>query len=114
MILINSLIKIIICLTNLQFGIATIFWEHTDKYNPVAYGACLKRDLRDSDFVVAHKTLPCKSKVFIYNIRTGRSAIARVGDRGPRKAAIDLHKVVAERLKLNGKEHVIFFPLPEG
>lgn len=113
MISLNLLIKTIVCLFNMQIGIATIFWTKTDPYNPVAWGACLKRDLVETDHVVAHPTLPCKSRVFIYNIRTGLSTVAIVGDRGPKNALVDLHIPVAKAIKLNGYEKVIFIPLPE-
>lgn len=93
-----------------QVGYATNF-SADDAYNPVAYAACLHRDLRDTDAVIAHPTLPCNSRVFIYSMRTGRSVIAHVGDRGPRHAALDLAPAITHALRANGMERVLFVPM---
>ena len=98
-------------LTTAKFGVATNF-SSVDPANPDPYAACLHRDLRDSDMVVAHRTLPCNSKVWIYAPRTRRSVVARVGDRGPRRALLDLNVAVTKALKANGKEAVVMVALP--
>jgi hypothetical protein len=92
-------------------GIATNFQPIGDPWNPVAYAACLHRDLRETDLVVAHPTLPCGSRVWIYNLRNGRSVVARVGDRGPRHAALDLAPATTRSIRANGWERVLFAPL---
>ncbi len=97
-----------------RVGLATNFQPHDDPWNPVAYAACLHRDLRDSDLVVAHPTLPCGSKVFLYIARTGRSVVARVGDRGPRHALVDLAPATTRALRANGMESVLLIPVGSG
>lgn len=92
-------------------GLATNFAPHGDPFNPDAHAACLHRDLRNTDVGLAHPTLPCNSKVFVYNKRTKRSAVVRVVDRGPRNAAIDLAPAAARLLHANGWEQVVFIPL---
>jgi hypothetical protein len=107
--------SLLIHLTNLlislnmraQVGVATNFSPTGDPWNPVAYAACLHRDLRPTDLIVAHPTLPCNSKVFLYNTRNGRSVIARVGDRGPRHAMVDLAPATTKALRANGWETVV-------
>lgn len=103
-----SLFKLFI---NLKMGIATVFLPEFDLYNPNPYLPCFHRDMRWSDRVVAHKTLPCKSKVFLYNPRTNRSTWAVVGDWGPRKSLVDLSPAIAKELKHNGKELVFLLPI---
>jgi hypothetical protein len=63
-------------------GVTTVFSNH-DKYNPNPHLACLHRDLRDNEKALAHRTLPCGTRLKLYNIRTGKSSIAIVKDRGP-------------------------------
>jgi rare lipoprotein A (peptidoglycan hydrolase) len=63
------------------------------------------------DVIVAHKSLPCGSKVFLYNLRTKRHVVAKVADRGPRHAAIDLSPRTAQILRANGMEKVMIIPL---
>jgi hypothetical protein len=96
----------------LSVGIATNFSHVNDPWNPVAYAACLRRDLRETDLVVAHPTLPCRSTVYIYNPRTHRSVYARVGDRGPRHAMVDLAPATTRALRANGWETVWMIPIP--
>jgi hypothetical protein len=96
-----------------QVGLATNFKPHDDPWNPVAYAACLHRELRDTDLVVAHPTLPCQSRVFLYNARTHRSVVARIGDRGPRHAMVDLAPATTRALRANGSETVVMVPLSE-
>lgn len=96
---------------SMQLGLATNFSYENDKFNPNPYAACLRRDLRASDVVIAHRKLPCKSKVFIYSPRTGRWVVARVGDRGPRAADLDLAPATTKALRANGWEHILFIPI---
>lgn len=96
-----------------QVGLATNFAPTGDPQNPEPHAACLHRDLTTRDVVVAHPHLPCLSRVLIYCPRTGRSVVARVGDRGPRHAAIDLAPATARALRANGWETVLFVPLGE-
>ncbi len=97
-----------------QWGIGTIFGSSRwDSSNPHSRLACVHREIDDArDLVVAHNTLPCLSRVWIFNPRTGHSALARVGDRGPRHALVDLSRAVARRLHHNGFEPVLMVPLP--
>ena len=97
----------------MKFGIATNFQPYGDPGNPVPYAACLHRDLRNSDVIVAHPTLPCGSKVFLYIARTRRSVVARVGDRGPRHALVDLAPATTKLLRANGWESVLMIPMEE-
>ena len=98
--------------THANIGIATTFSAQNDPQNPDPHLACLHRDLDDSkDLVVAHKTLPCKSRVWIYNPRTKRSVVAIVGDRGPRRAALDMSVATTKAIKANGFETVLFVPI---
>lgn len=92
-------------------GVATNFSPVDDPWNPVAYAACLHRDLRTTDVIVAHPKLPCNSKVFLHNIRNGRSVVAIVGDRGPRHAMVDLAPATTKALHANGMEGVVMVPL---
>ena len=94
-------------LVTMQVGKATTFWAHGDAQNPDPHLACLHRDLKDSDLVVAHKTLPCGSSVVVYNLRTNLATRAIVGDRGPRHAMVDLSRAVAKAIGSNGKETVV-------
>lgn len=105
-----ELLRVLLLAISAQWGMATNFSHENDPWNPVAYAACLRRDLRETDVVIAHPKLPCKSRVWIYVPRTGRSVVARVGDRGPRRAAIDLAPATTKLLKANGMEFVIFVP----
>ena len=93
-------------------GIATNFAPQGDPQNPSAYAACLHRDLKNTDVVVAHPTYPCQARVWIYNLRTHRSVVARVGDRGPRHAMVDLAPATTRKLGANGWEPVVMSLLP--
>lgn len=95
-----------------RVGIATNFAPADDPWNPDPHAACLHRDLTDSDLVIAHPTYPCRAKVWIYNLRTHRSAVVRVGDRGPRHAMVDLAPAATRALRANGMEPVIMSLVP--
>lgn len=109
----QAFIKLLKVLGLVQLGIATNFAPEGDPWNPQPHAACLHRDLRDTDLVVAHPTLPCRSRVFLYNIRNQRSVVARVGDRGPRHAMVDLAPATARALRANGWEVVLMIPIKE-
>src|SRR5438094_2957621 len=95
-------------------GTATIFGSSEwDRSNPVSRLACLHREIDDKkDFVIAHNTLPCRTKVWIFNPRTGLSTMAEVADRGPLHAYADLSRPVAKAIALNGREPILLVPLP--
>lgn len=94
-----------------KIGIATTF-SAVDDANPNPLLYCTNKLLDDEkDMVVAHKSLPCGSKVFLYNIRTKRHVVAKVADRGPRHAAIDLSPRTARTLRSNGMEKMLIIPL---
>lgn len=103
--------RILMLLGTAQAGTATNFAATGDPDNPDPHAACLHRDLTDRDLVVAHRTLPCRSKVLIYSLRTHRAVVARVGDRGPRHALVDLAPATTRALRANGWEQVLLIPL---
>ena len=94
-------------------ALGTVFGSSRwDASNPHSRLACYHRQIDDArDALVAHNTLPCRSQLLLYNPRTHRSTLARVGDRGPLHAGIDLSKLVARRLQHNGFEDVVIIPL---
>lgn len=108
--MLSFLKALVVALAHGSVGYASNFSPTGDPWNPVAYAACLHRDLRDTDLVVAHPTLPCKSRVWLYNLRNGRRVWARVGDRGPRHAMVDLAPATTKALRANGWEKVIMVP----
>lgn len=99
----------------IQSGMGTVFWSHGDPQNPDANLACYGRPLEDRrDYVIAHRTLPCRSDVLVCAPRTGKCVAAKVGDRGPFgkkngrwKAIADLSPAVSKKLGHNGLEPVI-------
>ncbi len=50
---------------------------------------CLWREVRPTDHIIAHRTLPCGTKVLVRNMRTNLATIATVGDHGPYGACLD-------------------------
>jgi rare lipoprotein A (peptidoglycan hydrolase) len=111
---IEQLLALLAVLGGGQLELGTVFGSSKwDPGNPNSRLACYHREIDDArDLVVAHNTLPCKTKVLIFNPRTGRTSIAHVGDRGPRHAGIDLSRRVARQLRHNGFETVLVVPLP--
>lgn len=111
--LIEHLVALVAFLGSGQIELGTIFGSSQwDAHNPHSRLACYHREIDDKrDVMVAHRQLPCRTKVLVYNPRTGRAAVARVGDRGPRRAGIDLSVALARRLKHNGYEPVLVMPL---
>jgi hypothetical protein len=89
-------------------GRATVF-SSVDRWNPATDLACSWSDARHrrlralddaTDAVVAHRDWPCGARVLLVNPRNGRATVARVGDRGPLRAPIDISLLVARRLRL--------------
>ena len=98
-----------------RVGIGTVFGSSSwDRHNPHDVLACYRpRRIDDSrDRVVAHRTLPCRSRVLVCALRSGRCVEATVGDRGPRRALVDLSRLVADAIGHNGRESVLLVPLP--
>lgn len=89
-----------------ETGLATQF-SNNDKWNPNIYAVCLHRDLRETDHIIAHKSLPCNSKLLLYNPRTGLMTLTKVGDRGPVRSDLDLNSPVAKAINFNGYEKII-------
>lgn len=97
-----------------QIGNSYMFWPGgTDPGNPVSHGACVRRDLKLADHGIAHRTLPCKSKVLIVNLQNGRSTWAKVVDRGPYgrnrhgfRGVVDLLPSVDRAIKARGNARV--------
>lgn len=95
-------------------GVGTVFdVSSRDAANPHHGLACLRdRPLdRDKDVLVAHRTLPCRSAVLVCVPRTGKCARAVVGDRGPRRALVDMTPLLARAVGHSGLEAVVVVPL---
>lgn len=98
-------------IVNFHIGIGTNF-SPNDIYNPQPELACRPgHDLNYIDLVVAHKKLPCGSKIFLYNFRNKRYTLATVLDRGPKHASIDLGPAVTKALRSNGEELVFYIKI---
>jgi len=103
-----------------QYGTGYMFKAHGDKFNPRPYAACLHRDMDDErDAIVAHRTLPCRSKVIVFNLRNSKWTVATVGDRGPYgkypdgtyKGVVDMSPIINRRIQAKGKAPVVLIPL---
>ncbi len=59
---------------------------------------------RASGFTAAHRTLPFGTRVLIRNVRTGRTVVVRINDRGPyvRGRVIDVTPAAARALGFSG------------
>jgi len=59
---------------------------------------------RPDEFTAAHRTLPFGTMVLVTNIRSGRSVIVRINDRGPygRGRIIDVSHAAARELGMIG------------
>lgn len=106
----ENLIKTISLFLKLQIGIGTTFWGNGDVYNPNPKLYCTNKIMDDGQLIAAHPYLKCGSKAMVYNIRTKKSVVVTIQDRGPRKAKIDLSIGASKAIKLNGKEMVMIFP----
>lgn len=110
--MLEYLILTLSMLANGHVGVSTIFGHSSwDRSNPHSRLACYHRDISDRDLIIAHNTLPCGTRVWLFSPRTGLSTTAVVGDRGPRHAYADLSREVARRLAHNGKEPILLVPL---
>ncbi len=94
-----------------KIGIATTFWSNGDPQNPDSRLACTGKVLVDTDKVLAHPTLPCGSRIYVFNIRTGRHVVAVLADRGPTHVLLDLSIGTARAIGANGYEPVVMIPL---
>ena len=112
--MLDHLILMISLLGSGHVGLGTVFGSSRwDRSNPHSRLACLHREIDDRrDLIIAHNTLPCGTRVWIFNPRTGRSVVASVADRGPRHAYADLSREVARRLGHNGREDILVVRLP--
>ena len=102
-----------------EAGVGYTFSASGDLGNPNPNAACLHRDMDDArDVIIAHRTLPCRTRVYIYSVKTGRGLWAIVGDRGPYgktksgkfRGIVDMSPVVNKRLKTKGRAAVLLFP----
>ncbi len=97
------------------FGNSTVFSEN-DRFNPNPNLACLHRPLKKGESALAHRTLPCGTKVMIYNPRTNLSTYSVVKDRGPYgrrpngkyTSELDMTPTVAKAIGHNGMESILF------
>jgi hypothetical protein len=112
-VLMRQVVAMVALLTGATPSLSTVFGSSRwDASNPRSRLACFHRDIDDRrDFVVAHNELPCGTPLLIYSPRTRRAVVARVADRGPLHADIDLSPRVAEQLRHNGREPVVVIPL---
>lgn len=66
---------------------STIFAQKGDKWAG-GKSKCLGRQVLPTDNVIAHRKWRCGTWVLLYNPRTERETIARIGDHGPYGACI--------------------------
>ncbi len=101
-------------------GMSTQFYE-IDEYNPNPSLAC-GGSLKDTMRVVAHRTLPCNTRLTICNKDLTKCTEAVVKDRGPYgckvkvnkdcviyKSEIDLSKQTSIDIRHSGMEPVFYF-----
>src|SRR5688572_7408230 len=106
--MLEHLVLLLSLLQSAQVGLGTVFGSSRwDRHNPHSRLACYHREIDDREMVIAHNTLPCGARVWIFNPRTGKSALATVGDRGPRHAYADLSRGVANKIGHNGREDIL-------
>lgn len=75
---------------------ASIFgWEDDELKGGEAI--CLHRELGPDDVGIAHRDLPCGTRVTLQNPRTGKSIVAKVLDHGPYGAIFRGHWVIKRR-----------------
>jgi hypothetical protein len=98
-----------------QVGLGTVFGPSAvDRWNPRDVMACRYPErLTKEREGVAHPSLPCGSMVTVCVVRTGKCIKARVVDRGPRSALVDLSMATARKLGwgerggFSGRERVL-------
>ena len=76
--------------------LATVFGYEGDEHKG-GEAVCLHRDLRPDDIGIAHRDLPCGTRVTIENPRTGKVVVAKVVDHGPYGANVGKHWVIKRR-----------------
>jgi rare lipoprotein A len=81
---------------NKQYGIASVYTDHRTASGERFNGRAL---------AAAHRTYPFGTKVRVTALKTGRSAIVRINDRGPyiRSRIIDLTPAAAAAIGLTKK-----------
>ena len=100
----------------IDVGIGTVF-SSDDEFNPDNKAACTHKKLDDKGMYIAHRTLPCKSKVVVCNSRNSKCVLTTVIDRGPygltfngkrvvHTSIVDMTEGVAKRIEHNGFEKV--------
>lgn len=80
-----------------QTGVAS--WYGTESGRRTANG----ERFPTGEATAAHRTLPFNTRVRVTDMRTGRSVVVRLNDRGPAKwtgAIIDLNPAAADRLDI--------------
>ncbi|HTJ56690.1 MAG TPA: septal ring lytic transglycosylase RlpA family protein [Devosiaceae bacterium] len=85
-----------------QCGIAS--WYGSESGHRTADG----EHFDGSSMTAAHRSLPFGTMVRVVDLRTGRSVVVRVNDRGPyaKGRIIDLSRAAARRLGMNGTARV--------
>lgn len=109
--LLATVLGLLVLAARARVGLGTNFAPTGDPWNPSPWAACLHRDLTERDLIIAHPTLPCRSRVLVVNLRNRRWVIARIGDRGPRRALLDMAPAVSRWLRADGWEQVLLVPL---
>ena len=74
--------------SHVETGNSSVFAYRGDRWQG-GRSPCLGRQVRPTDRVVAHRTLPCGTVVRVTNLRTGLATVATVGNRGPFGACLD-------------------------
>jgi hypothetical protein len=75
---------------------ASIFGDEDDEMKG-GEAVCLHRDLRPDDIGIAHRDLPCGTRVRLRNPRTGREVVAKVVDHGPYGAKVGKRWVIKRK-----------------
>lgn len=57
-------------------------------------------------YTAAHRTIALQTVVKVTNLRTGKSVLVKINDRCGRNGIIDMSKISADRIGLNGSEQV--------
>lgn len=115
-------IQILSLITHVEVGMGYTFSAVGDPTNANPWAACLHRNMDDSrDRIIAHRTLPCGSKVIVYNLDNGRSIRTTIGERGPYgrrkvkgrpyRGAIDMSPLVNRDLRAGGEAHILLIGL---
>ena len=86
----EKILTLVMMVYNSEYCKATIFGYEDD---PHAGGeaVCVYRNVRDTELGIAHRTLPCGTRVYLFNPANKTGSFAKVIDRGP-YGAIFLNK----------------------